>query len=242
MSNTTAITTQSNTASNSLTAVINAYLDTVRTAKGTRPTEEQKKNFLLECLANGLNPIKKQAYLIGYDSASGPSFSTVVSINGITSIASRTGEYAGLDQTRFRYNGDKIESCSVTVYRLVKGQRCAFTGSAYFSERVQTGGQWQKQPMTMLEKCARAAALRSAFPEELGSLYDEAEMPPVQNVVVQAETQAEKLQKYVAALTNADKPKFFEKLAEIYNVESLDELNDEQRTELIAKFQANIKK
>lgn len=196
MSTTTISTTTSNplieqAKANPLYPVISAYLDTVKTRKGTEPTEAQKENFILEAIANQLNPIKKQAYLIGYDTKDGANFSTIVSISGLTSIAARTREYAGIDQPRFTFNGAKLESCSVTVYRIVNSEKCAFVGNAYYDERVQKTydgkptEQWAKQPRTMLEKCARAAALRNAFPEQLGSFYDEAEMPPVEAVKVE---------------------------------------------------------
>jgi hypothetical protein len=35
---------------------------------------------------------------------------------------------------------------------------------------------WQKAPFQMLEKCAEAASLRRAFPEELGNAYTAEEM------------------------------------------------------------------
>ena len=175
--------------------VVNSYLGTVQTSKGATPTTTQKENFLIECMVNNLNPIKKQAYLLGYDTKSGASFSTIISISGFTSIAQRTGAYAGVSQPRWAYKKDgKIDYCSITVQKIVKGILCEFTGQAYMDERVQTRpeysngqstgrqiptGGWANQPRTMLEKCARASALRNAFPEELGDKYDEVEMPLV---------------------------------------------------------------
>jgi phage recombination protein Bet len=163
--------------------LINTYLDTVKTSKGTTPSDSDKMNFITFCLANQINPIKKQAYLMGYDSKNGPSFSTIVSISGYTAIAMQTGLCAGIDQPRFTYNGNQLDSCSITVYRLVKGEKCGFSGTAYYSERVgkkydgSLTEPWAKQPKTMLEKCAKAAALRNAFPDQLSGVYTEDEMP-----------------------------------------------------------------
>lgn len=180
---------------NDLYQVVNSYLGTVQTSKGATPTTTQKENFLIECMVNNLNPIKKQAYLLGYDTKSGASFSTIISISGFTSIAQRTGAYAGVSQPRWAYKKDgKIDYCSITVQKIVKGILCEFAGQAYMDERVQTKpeysngqatgrqiptGGWANQPRTMLEKCAKASALRNAFPEELGDKYDEVEMPLV---------------------------------------------------------------
>lgn len=237
--------------------IIKSYLDTVITKKGNAPTDEQKKNFILECVANKLNPIKKQAYLIGYDSYSGPSFATIVSISGQTSIAARTGLYAGVDQPQFFYNNNQLISCSVTVYKIVQGIRCGFTGNAYMKERIQTKDvwidgrntgnkvpteQWVKQPKTMIEKCARAAALRNAFPEELGNFYDETEMPPtdVQVKEIKTLTARQSVAKLVEKLEN--KQGFYNKLAEKYSVESIEDLTDQQIDELLAKFREKATK
>lgn len=72
------------------------------------------------------------------------------------------------------------EWSQVTVYRMVGGQRCAFPGPrVYWLESYATVSRWNDAPNQMweeratgqLEKCAEAAALRKAFPEELGGEY-----------------------------------------------------------------------
>jgi phage recombination protein Bet len=193
----TTATTTDITTSTPLKQLLDTYLDNVKTASGLPPTEVDKVNFITFCLVNNLNPIKKQAYLLGYDRKKdfkviGASYSTIVSISGYISIAMQTGLCAGIGQPRFTYISNQLDSCSVTVYRLVKGEKCEFVGTAYYLERVQltdeySGGKktgkmkpndaWGKQPKTMLEKCAKAAALRNAFPDKLSGVYTEDEMP-----------------------------------------------------------------
>jgi hypothetical protein len=67
------------------------------------------------------------------------------------------------------------EWCSVTVYRLVGGQRWAFTERAEWIESYATTGgrdselpndMWRRRPKGQLAKVAKAFALRAAFPEE----------------------------------------------------------------------------
>jgi len=75
------------------------------------------------------------------------------------------------------------EWCEVTVYRLVGGVRCPFTARVFWMETYSRKGSrsvlptdmWVKRPKGQLSKCAKADALRSAFPEECGG-YSAEEM------------------------------------------------------------------
>jgi len=74
------------------------------------------------------------------------------------------------------------EFASVVVYRMVEGQRCAFNAKVYWEEAFASdkaglpNTMWQKRPRGQLDKCVEAAALRKAFPEELGNTYVAEEM------------------------------------------------------------------
>ena len=82
------------------------------------------------------------------------------------------------------------EWCQITVYRLIEGQKVAFPGPrVYWLETYATSGKsdrpnsmWQDRSRGQLEKCAEAAALRKAFPEELGSDYTIDEAPRMVDV------------------------------------------------------------
>lgn len=79
---------------------------------------------------------------------------------------------------------DFPEWAQVTVYRMIEGQRVPFVGPKVLFKEIFAGmkglrvpnDKWQSSPFQMLEKCAEAAALRRAFPEELGNDYTAEEM------------------------------------------------------------------
>lgn len=121
----------------------------------------------------GLDPLLKQIYAI----KRGGKMTVQTGIDGYRSIASRTRLYAGSDDAVFdTEDGRHPNKATVTVYRLVRGQRCAFTASARWSEYDAGTQQWGKMPYTMLAKCAEALALRKAFPTELAGMYTDEEM------------------------------------------------------------------
>lgn len=72
------------------------------------------------------------------------------------------------------------EWCQITVYRTLGGNRVPFPGPRVFwleayarlrNDVELPNSMWQKRANGQIEKCAEAAALRRAFPEELGSDY-----------------------------------------------------------------------
>ena len=138
------------------------------------------------CKARGLDPMKRPVWIVQVNGRE-----TIW--EGIASLritAARTGQYAGQDEAIFgpdvtghvgqcqvRYP----EWCKITVYRLVGTHRVAFSARLYWLETFRgtkdgtPNHMWRGRPMHMLEKCTEAAALRKAFPEELGNLPIEAE-------------------------------------------------------------------
>jgi phage recombination protein Bet len=239
------ITTTTTNTQELLMQVVNSYLDTVKTSKGTIPDQSTKQNFITTCLSYGLNPIKRQAYLTGYDSNSGAKFTFIVGIDGFTTIASRTGVYAGKDQARFTYIDNKLDSASVTVYRLVQGQKCAFTGQAYFDEYKQPSPLWQKMPKTMLEKCAFAKALRSAFPESLSGLYTDDEIstkPAIDEPITEGTLKfiLNKLLPESVKLSGKTADEIQSAIVAQYSVSSLTELTKKQALSVVTAMQNRI--
>lgn len=121
-------------------------------------------------------------------------------ISELRTTAMRTGKFAGMDAAEFGemieevftgsvkrgQNWEEVNQtvefpmwCQITVYRMIEGQRVPFVGpKVYWREAYASQGKspipnamWTKRPRGQLEKCAEAAALRRAFPEELGNEY-----------------------------------------------------------------------
>lgn len=148
------------------------------------------------CKSRGLDPFKRPVHIVPiYDrnanNGNGGMVDTIwPSIAEVRTTAMRTGQYAGTDGATFgpdvelNLGGMVVvvpEWCQYTVYRVVGGTRCAFVGpKVYFAETYSKAGgkkgdqpnsMWAKRPRGQLDKCAEAAALRMAFPEEIGNEY-----------------------------------------------------------------------
>lgn len=166
-------------------------------AKGATPDE--LKLFLYTASRTGLDPLTKQIHFVKrYDSKLGREVGSIqTGIDGYRAIAERTGSLAGIDDAIFDdETGANPNKASVTVYRIVNGERVSFTASARWNEYVssyrdkQTGQQklspmWAKMPYLMLGKCAEALALRKAFPNDLSGIYTNEEMQQADREVIE---------------------------------------------------------
>lgn len=145
------------------------------------------------CQARGLDIFKKPCHIVPiWHSSLRRMVDTIwPGIGELRTTAHRTNSYAGCDETVFGpMVQDRVgktamvypEWAQVTVYRIVQGQRCAFPGPrVHYLETYATAGRdtddpnemWRNRPNGQLEKCAEAAALRKAFPEEINEFIPE---------------------------------------------------------------------
>jgi phage recombination protein Bet len=143
------------------------------------------------CRARKLDPFKRVVHIVPiWNKDLGRMIDTVwPGIGELRTTAFRTGEYAGRGETKFGPDiTQKVGSVELTfpewaqttVFRLIKGQRVEFAGPrVYWLETYATvsrkddspNDMWRTRPRGQLDKCAEAAALRAAFPEEIGSEY-----------------------------------------------------------------------
>ena len=146
------------------------------------------------CKVRNLDVLKHPVHIVAiYDSKKKCMVDTVwQGISELRTTAMRTGEYAGCDETVYgnditeKFGNIEVtypEWAQVTVYRIVAGMRVAFHGGKVrWRETVSMtkdgvpNSMWRQRPYGQIEKCAEAAALRKAFPEELGNEYCAEEM------------------------------------------------------------------
>jgi phage recombination protein Bet len=163
--------------------------DVIKTVLAPGISDGELLLFGMICQRTGLDPFMKQIYAImrnvrGDDGKWTKRMTVQISIDGYRLLAARTRRYAGSDAAVFGPEDSDGQPtwASVTVYRIVQGQRCPFTHTVRWREYVQRDrdgkptGKWADMPYNQLAKCAEAGALRKAFPAELSGVYTAEEM------------------------------------------------------------------
>lgn len=158
-------------------AVTADQLDLIKKTVAAGATADELKLYLYDCARQGVHPLDK---LIHFTKRNGK-YTPITSIDFMRIRAADTGEYAGSDDAEFFIRPETPtipERATVTVWRLVQGQRCSFTATARWAEYKPDANDfmWKKMPHTMLAKCAEALALRKGFPKQLAGLYAKEEM------------------------------------------------------------------
>ena len=177
-------------------------------------TNDELKLFLYTAKRTGLDPLTKQIHFVkrrvwnrnknAYDDVG----TIQTGIDGYRAIAERTKTLAGISDPIYQEELGKSHplKASVTIYRLVDGQKVTFEASARWNEYAPvndkgeiTSPMWRKMPYLMLGKCAEALALRKAFPNDLSGVYTVEEMAQAEGEVVNTVE--------VTMLPKEDKPK-----------------------------------
>lgn len=167
-----------------------AQVELIKRTVAKDATDDELKLFLAVCHGAKLNPFLRQVHLVKrWDKKTGREVGTIqVGIDGFRATAEQTGAYAGSDDVV--YEGEKTlniagkeitvpDKATVTVHKVVAGQRYPFTATARWDEYYpgeRTGFQWHARPYLMLGKCGEALALRKGFPSQLSGIYTPEEM------------------------------------------------------------------
>ena len=157
----------------------NSQVDLIKRTVAKGATDDELAMFLHQCKRMGLDPIAKQLIFQKYNTKDGPRVTFITTVDAYRVIADRTGLYAGNDEPVFTMNGDKLEKATCTVWKFVRAERVAFSATVYWDEycpQPPKDHMWRRMPHVMLGKCAEAAALRKAFPNDLQGAYIREEM------------------------------------------------------------------
>lgn len=139
-------------------------------AKGA--SDDELKLFLHRSENLGLDPfVPGQIHFIKYGTGPG---TIVVGLDGFRTIAANTGFHVGTKRGVIKDNDGHLIGAWAEVYRSdwVHPAREEVSLSEYNTGK----GPWVKIPETMIKKVAECAALRMAFPKQLGGVYEKAEM------------------------------------------------------------------
>lgn len=159
--------------------------------------------FIEQCKRSGLDPLLKEAFCVprnaNIGSKQSPKWVTKHEFQpseaGMLTRAEKMADYRGV-QCSAVYAEDEIQvdqGEGVVVHRFNPAKRKGMLVGAWarvvrdgkvpvvvwldFWAYVQQTPLWSKMPATMIEKCARAAALRKAYPSQFGGLYIAGERP-----------------------------------------------------------------
>ncbi|MCP3103823.1 phage recombination protein Bet [Myxococcus sp. K15C18031901] len=166
-------------------------------------SEDEFALFIEQCKRSGLDPLLKEAFCVARRQNVGNrerpnwvnKYEFQPSEAGMLARAERFPDFKGIqasavfaeddivvDQGRgevvHRFNPAKRKGALVGAWsRVVRDGKLPVVVWLDFSGYVQQTPLWAKIPTTMIEKCARVAALRKAYPEAFGGLYVREEMP-----------------------------------------------------------------
>ena len=122
------------------------------------------------CKQQGLNPFAGDVHFVKYGEQK---MQVIVSKYAFLKRAERNPNYDGFKAWVEKEGDDLVAKCE--VYR--KDRQYPICGEAYLSEYNQGNKMWKEKPKTMIRKVAIVQTFREAFPDELGGLYSEEEMP-----------------------------------------------------------------
>jgi phage recombination protein Bet len=164
-----------------------------RTKSGQTASDEDIVKFMMLCKARGLNPWVGDAFLVGYDSQQGPTFSLITSIQALMKRAEAHPQFDGLQSGVIvqdvtgkivEREGDLVLANEKLVGGWAKCYRKDRSVVCYDSLNLSTydkgRSQWEKDKSGMIVKTAEASVLRKSFPSQLAGLYIQQEAALIQ--------------------------------------------------------------
>lgn len=141
--------------------------------------------FMELCRAQRLNPFLNEAYLVKFQ---GKPAQIMVAHKALVKRAEAHPQYDGMQhgvivmtkggevekREGCAYPGEQLIGGWCKVYR--KDRRMPIYSERSFTSMNKGQANWKSMPDVMIDKCAQAAALREAFPDELRAMYTTDEM------------------------------------------------------------------
>src|SRR3990167_3319694 len=235
-------------------------LELIKRTVARGASDDELRLFVQVCKGANLNPFLRQVHLVPrWDSKLGQEVRAIqVGIDGFRAVAESSGAYAGNDDPTFDSDHEiaytKFENkkpvegsltvpgrATVTVYKLMDGQRYGFTATARWEEYYpgeKIGFQWHIRPYLMLGKCSEALALRKAFPKLLSGMYAAEEMDRSKGEEKEEKnkkTAFEKLMDMLDKMTLKELTEYKEKM------EKSDKYTEDQKAEFCIAVEDKIK-
>lgn len=166
--------------------------DLIKRTVAPDATNDELAMFLHVAAKSGLDPLQKQIWFVKRSGR----VTIQAGIDGLQARAAREPDYEGMlygvvckadafsfDATtgvvkEHTYNPFADRGPTLGAWCIVRRKGLLpFTAMVRFSEYVQQGSPlWSSKPAVMIEKVARSTALRRAYPEQFGGIYEPTEM------------------------------------------------------------------
>jgi len=226
-----------------------SQIDLIKRTIAKGANDDELRLFIQVCKGAQLNPFMKQVFLVPrWDNKEGKEVRAIqVSIDGFRAIAEESKVYAGNDDPVFDGEQEIVidkkkiiapTKATVTVHKMIDGQKCAFTATARWTEYYpgdKIGFMWRTKPYLMLGKCAEALALRKAFPKLLSGMYAQEEMDQVPEKIDTQSKAFVTLLTIIKSATMKEIDNYKEKMMKS------DKYTKEQKAEFIATVEARVK-
>lgn len=148
--------------------ISNEKLSLIKRTVAKNATDDELELFFYRCTELKLNPLMPgQIYFVKFGNNPG---SIIVGLEGFRAKAHRTGQLNGIKRGKITDDDGNLVGAWADVYR--KDCLHPFHEEVALHEYADTRKPiWKNMPETMIKKVAEVAALRMAFPDDLGGVY-----------------------------------------------------------------------
>jgi phage recombination protein Bet len=216
-----------------------SQIELIKRTVAKNATDDELELFFYRCKEKGLNPLLPgQIYFVKYGTNPG---SVVIGIDGFRTLAQKTGKLSGIKRGVLRNGQGNCVGAWAEVYRSDWKEPAREEVALH---EYDTGkAQWAKMKETMIKKVAEVAALRMAFPDEVGGMYSNDEMDQAEPRDVTEKKPSEAQIKRLFALAKSAKVSVTDIKSILlvdYGYQSTKELNLDEYNKICAELENTI--